>query len=937
MSYTIYAYFNTEQVATLMDAVASLTASADYWGLFKVLVVLSFIVFVAGLALGKQQEPMEFFRWIIILVCVHSLLLIPKADVVIVDRTGQSSPQVRDNVPLGLAFFASLTSHMGDYLTRAFETVFALPTDLQFQRNGLMFGNTLLDATLKATPASIEFQNDFNNFVANCTYYDVMAGRVSGDLLTRSKDVWDVMANTGNAIVTPYANEGAIPCSDAYSKLDARFPSVIADVMKIYGKTYNPDSANNNVASALLGNQIESAYTNLSNISSRATQILRQNMSLNMLRQSQTKSAQGLGGASEQIVNRAVTEAEQTSNTQYLAAARVAERAAPVLRNIVEIIAYAIFPIIVLILVVSGEHAGKVLKSYVMTLVWVQLIPPLYAILNYVMTSASQRNLVGVATADDSSAQAGVSLVNLASLGNTALSDVAIAGYLSLSIPVIAWAIVKGGEVGGAALFSGAIGSITGSSGTAAADAARGNVNQGNVSTNNTSSNTTKTNSYDVAPTITSGFTRVTNGQGTATYGPGSSFIYQTNQSSLGFNASFGSKIAQSLTNQARQSESVASEMSAQARQLQTSAVSDRIGVMQRWLTYSGSGTDSERQTFSRSEHAFAQMASTANEINQSLGLAAGHEMGRRLSAEMYLAGSGGVKWDKVVSIGAETGIKSSTLNEAGTRKNLEASLERGRQTLSTSTYTANDAVGDQFSQSRAYDHGRRHDQESIKGIEANLTKANEYQQQASVNYNRSQELSAQASQVTENWTTMSMNAEAFVAKRLQENGLLGAYTWAYQNKPEYAAQLASEQLAPYLNSPPTPVPPQAMSVEELAQQAPSLPSGVLAERYNNEKSDLPNSVSQANVENRQRVLSSGFTTVAPRDTVSGIVKTEFDETGSKIRDGKRTTGQEFTEAGNKADHDLNPGNQLPGMKPKEDAAPGSAPATIRDAYNDLK
>ena len=49
-------------------------------------------------------------------------------------------PAVVANVPIGLALFASLTSQVGDGLTRLTEQAFTLPDDLQYRRHGLIFG-----------------------------------------------------------------------------------------------------------------------------------------------------------------------------------------------------------------------------------------------------------------------------------------------------------------------------------------------------------------------------------------------------------------------------------------------------------------------------------------------------------------------------------------------------------------------------------------------------------------------------------------------------------------------------------------------------------------------------------------------------------------------------------------------------------------------------
>ncbi|MGZ7227035.1 conjugal transfer protein TraG N-terminal domain-containing protein, partial [Streptococcus pyogenes] len=78
---------------------------------------------------GKQKDPFDFFKWFLTVAIIHAVLLVPKVDVVVIDRTSTSPPTVRANIPVGFAFFASVTSSVGDWLTRTFETVFAMPND----------------------------------------------------------------------------------------------------------------------------------------------------------------------------------------------------------------------------------------------------------------------------------------------------------------------------------------------------------------------------------------------------------------------------------------------------------------------------------------------------------------------------------------------------------------------------------------------------------------------------------------------------------------------------------------------------------------------------------------------------------------------------------------------------------------------------------------
>ncbi|MEN5563529.1 conjugal transfer protein TraG N-terminal domain-containing protein, partial [Klebsiella pneumoniae] len=58
----------------------------------------------------------------------------------------QQCPQVYevDNVPIGLAIPASLTTRVGNALIQSYEMVFALPDSVTYSKTGMLFGSNLV-------------------------------------------------------------------------------------------------------------------------------------------------------------------------------------------------------------------------------------------------------------------------------------------------------------------------------------------------------------------------------------------------------------------------------------------------------------------------------------------------------------------------------------------------------------------------------------------------------------------------------------------------------------------------------------------------------------------------------------------------------------------------------------------------------------------------
>lgn len=167
-------------------------------------------------------------------------------------------------------------------------------------------------------------------------------------------------------------------------------------------------------------------------------------------------------------------------NASWLNYGKVAEQALPVFRNVIEALTYALFPLFVLLLLLtSGRETMMAFKGYAAILIWIQLWPPLYAILNYMASIYAAYDLA--AAADLGAGAKTLALQTASVIYSRALSGEAIVGYLAISIPFIAWAALKRMENFGTALVGGLSGLQAILPGSTAASTV-GNTSLGNVS-----------------------------------------------------------------------------------------------------------------------------------------------------------------------------------------------------------------------------------------------------------------------------------------------------------------------------------------------------------------------------------------------------------------------------------------------------------------------
>lgn len=483
----IYAYFNTEALVGLLNAAAAIHASGDYTEALAAVVACGFLT--AMIAYAFAPEKLLGWQWLASVCLVYSLLILPRATVGVVDRTGNSPVQVVDNVPFGLAALASISSSVGHTLTQLFETTFQvlpgrgnLPSELTYQRSGLLFGNRLVRHTRTVVFPDPAFRTDTVNFLLNCTRYDLSDGTIDPAVFALSEDVWSLMATPNPARFTSVWRAGRLDvdtCPNVYRELSNRLPAQVERIQGTLAAQLNP-TLPGPAAAAVIAPQIQQAYqkNQLAQAASTASSLILQNAMLNAVEDAGAMASQRSNDPAAMVLGASRAQAIAQQNAGWLSQGKLAEQALPVLRNVIEALVIALFPLVVLMLMLtSGRQTLVLLKGYVSLLIWIQLWPPLYAVLNYMATLYAAQDL---AAAADMGGLKGLSLQTASMIYSRAISGEAVVGYLTLSVPLIAWAVVQRLESIGTTL--GLVSALQGKVASNAANTASGNVNLGNLS-----------------------------------------------------------------------------------------------------------------------------------------------------------------------------------------------------------------------------------------------------------------------------------------------------------------------------------------------------------------------------------------------------------------------------------------------------------------------
>lgn len=607
----IYAYQNAASLNGIFNAAAAIHASGDY---LAAVAAVAFCGFVAALiAYAFAPEKLQGWKWLGSVVLVFTLLILPKVTVGIVDKTGSAPVQVVDNVPLGVAVLGSLTSSVGHGLTELFETAFqtisgpgALPTELAYAQNGLVFGNRLIRETGNVVFQDPSFRTDTLNFLLNCTAYDLLDGAIDPTVFSTSSDVWSLIAtpNPARFSTLSSATGSAIDtCPNVYLSLNNRLPAQIARIEGRLAFQLNPTLPGTAAAAAIAG-QVQQAYlkNQIADASSTAADLIRQNAVLNAIHDAGRLAGQRANDPAAMVLAVGRAQATAQQNAAWINYGKVAEQALPVFRNVIEAICYALFPLFVLLLLLtSGRETMMAFKGYATILIWIQLWPPLFAVLNYMATIYAAYDLA--AAADLGTGAKALALQTASTIYSRAISGEAVVGYLSLSVPFIAWSALKRMENFGTALVGGLSGLQATLSGSTAA-AATGNVSMGNVAMDQ----------ERLAPTRTSAFMGSLQDDVSGNTLTSNALSGRAAMSLLR-NEGFASRVVS--TRVSEQDVSEASRMADSARSEAVSANRERSAALTDTFVRGLSTLESARQSDGTTESSFEQFGGTLNRLDQ--------------------------------------------------------------------------------------------------------------------------------------------------------------------------------------------------------------------------------------------------------------------------------------------------------------------------------
>ena len=436
----VYVLSGGEFLTAIFNGVAVLMGTTEWASMFRIAALMSVMVLFATYIRG--HDPLEVLKFIAFFMFLTSVLIIPRRTVQIIDRSDATSVHTVANVPLGLAAPAKFITGIGTALTEGFETVFHTPDSATYSKTGMLFG-----ANLVGTATDFAFRNGdlaelFTAYVRNCVVGDMLLNhKYSLQELMNSEDPYSLIFSNPSplrGVMVPYGNtmanrEGFWTCQELATGVLQ--PQLTTDTQN-GGKTWDYYVARltggKPNASALFGTLLGDSYSYYYGGGSSASQIMRQTVVMNGLKQG-IASTSAQNGDAAGLVNLASQSSYTKMRLSQATSTSIATTYLPLLNTVLLAMVIGLFPVIILLASIHTLTL-EVLKGYIFTLIYLQAWGPMFAILNY----AVSMYLTG------KTGTLSFSLSNLSVIQQTHADIGSIAGWLSLSIPFLAWAIVKG-------------------------------------------------------------------------------------------------------------------------------------------------------------------------------------------------------------------------------------------------------------------------------------------------------------------------------------------------------------------------------------------------------------------------------------------------------------------------------------------------------------
>lgn len=472
------AFFNTNDWATLLSIIAI------------------FALFVTATKFILTRDHNNLLSWFATALLVPSLLLTPKADMIIIDASQLGRTYTVGNIPLGIVVPAHYSTVFMHGMSSVIDKLFRMPNDQAYSTSGMLFGAKLMDLSSSIGIQDAELKGIWGQYLQNC---------IRPDITINHKYTWGDFANSGN-IFTFLRNNNPSPlrrismendfitCQDALPKIEVLFNDEVNKSWSLIGT--QSQGAKWAKDEALLQNSLQNSMREFANISQSASEIMKQNIAINAVREGLYSNAASVDAVGASL-NYAQAQNQSNMTSTMISMGLNAKSWLPIVHSVLIILIVCTSIPVFLVCFVPGMTLN-ILKGYMNGYFYLATWPMFFTFINMIMTYS----LMG-GTADTIGANGGnISLSSRDQVQQLHNQYSAVAGWLMMAVPFIAAKALSGGTAMASSLMhqfsSTANGSATKNSGAlSSGDLGFGNLQVDNQTLSNMNANKHDTMSLD--------------------------------------------------------------------------------------------------------------------------------------------------------------------------------------------------------------------------------------------------------------------------------------------------------------------------------------------------------------------------------------------------------------------------------------------------------
>jgi conjugal transfer mating pair stabilization protein TraG len=448
--YVIYTFGGGEVLWHIMNAVALLFKSENsYFTSVGMLTAGLGLVYSTLRALGSNTIPLFFKDWFVPTLCMTSLFFGLKTSINIIDRVDSDFKYSKvDNIPIGIAAIASLSSNAGKYLTETLETVLTTSDSERFSKVGPMFATRLIHEASKLTIKDPLTRSNIKDFVYQCfqmpyIYSHIAPGKLAAESTT---DILSFIETNPHPMLGIYWREvdgrtSFMNCKSCAQRVRELIGIEVNHGMKSLAITLFDSKQDPEAVANHLKKYAHQAWGLLAKGSSHIANTIQQQLILNSYHMASRnkKDELDLGRYDAALIHLEAERGQAVQDTTSLVKSSMSLIQLPNLHSILLALALLFFSIIAPLTFIS--RGISYLRTWIQVMIWLTTWPVFFTVLNCIghmfASKALSSSLMGLGE--------GLTIQTQNGLANTAYSAYCLVMGLQYIISYLSWSLISQG------------------------------------------------------------------------------------------------------------------------------------------------------------------------------------------------------------------------------------------------------------------------------------------------------------------------------------------------------------------------------------------------------------------------------------------------------------------------------------------------------------